>query len=118
MTTIPKPAANVSLDVTIARRYYTRMIQSFADKRTAAVFLGLRVRSLSTDLQRVSRRKLMQLHRAGGIEDLAVPPGNRLEKLSGDRHGQWSIRINDQWRICFVWHDGHAWDVEIVDYHR
>ncbi len=107
----------VLFDVSIPSRYYVSMIQSFADKRTAATFLGLRVRSLSIDLLRVARRKLAQLHQAGRVEDLAVPPGNRLEKLSGDRHGQWSIRINDQWRICFVWHDGHAWDVEIVDYH-
>ncbi len=67
--------------------------------------------------ERMAQRKLAQLHRAARIEDLAVPPGNRLEKLSGDRNGQWSIRINDQWRICFVWRDGNAWDVEIVDYH-
>jgi proteic killer suppression protein len=66
----------------------------------------------------MAQRKLAQLHRAGQIEDLAVPPGNRLEKLSGDRNGQWSMRINDQWRIfCFVWRDSNAWDVEIVDYH-
>ena len=102
---LPAPSRRsmlVLLDGSISHRYHTSMIQSFADKRTAATFLGLRVRSLSTDLLRVARRKLAQLHQAGCIEDLAVPPGNRLEKLSGDRHGQWSIRINDQWRICFV----------------
>jgi len=93
------------------------MIMSFADKRTAAVFAGLHVRLLGADILRMAQRKLAQLHRAARIEDLAVPPGNRLEKLSGDRNGQWSIRINDQWRICFVWRDGNAWDVEIVDYH-
>ncbi len=93
------------------------MIMSFADKQTAAVFAGLQVRCFGAELLRVALRKLAQLHRAGRIEDLAVPPGNRLEKLSGDRSGQWSMRINDQWRICFVWRDDNAWDVEIVDYH-
>ena len=93
------------------------MIMSFADKQTAAVFAGLQVRRFGTELLRMAQRKLAQLHRAGRIEDLAVPPGNRLEKLSGDRSGQWSMRINDQWRICFVWRDSNAWDVEIVDYH-
>ncbi|WP_437557109.1 type II toxin-antitoxin system RelE/ParE family toxin [Acidithiobacillus sulfuriphilus] len=93
------------------------MIMSFAGKQTAAVFAGLQVRRFGAELLRVALRKLAQLHRAGRIEDLAVPPGNRLEKLSGDRSGQWSMRINEQWRICFVWRDGNAWDVEIVDYH-
>ncbi|MEY2343254.1 type II toxin-antitoxin system RelE/ParE family toxin [Acidithiobacillus sp. IBUN Pt1247-S3] len=93
------------------------MIMSFADKQTAAVFAGLKVRRFGAELLRMAQRKLAQLHRAGRIEDLAVPPGNRLEKLSGDRNGQWSMRINDQWRICFVWRDSNAWDVEIVDYH-
>ncbi|WP_241781534.1 type II toxin-antitoxin system RelE/ParE family toxin [Acidithiobacillus thiooxidans] len=90
---------------------------SFADKQTAAVFAGLKVHRLGSELLRMAQRKLAILNRAGRVEDLAVPPGNRLEKLSGDRDGQWSIRINDQWRICFVWRDNNAWDVEIVDYH-
>ena len=93
------------------------MIMSFADKQTAAVFAGLKVRRFGAEPLRMAQRKLAQLHRASRIEDLAVPPGNRLEKLSGDRSGQWSMRINDQWRICFVWRDSNAWDVEIVDYH-
>jgi proteic killer suppression protein len=67
--------------------------------------------------ERVARRKLMYLHRARTLRDLRVPPGNRLEALKGDRKGQHSIRINDQWRICFSWRDGDAFDVEIVDYH-
>jgi proteic killer suppression protein len=67
--------------------------------------------------ERVARRKLMYLHRARTLQDLRVPPGNRLEALKGDRKGQHSIRINDQWRICFSWRDGDAFDVEIVDYH-
>jgi proteic killer suppression protein len=68
--------------------------------------------------RRGAERKLGMLHRAVQIDDLRVPPNNRLEKLSGDREGQWSIRINDQWRVCFVWRDGEAFEVEIVDYHR
>jgi proteic killer suppression protein len=67
--------------------------------------------------ERAARRKLLLLHRAVSLQDLRVPPGNRLEDLKGDRQGQHSIRINDQWRICFVWRDGDAFDVEIADYH-
>lgn len=68
-------------------------------------------------IRRVAERKLAQLNAAATLEFLRTPPGNHLEMLKGDRAGQWSIRINDQWRICFVWRDGHAWEVEIVDYH-
>lgn len=68
-------------------------------------------------IERVARRKLLYLHQAQRLEDLKAPPGNRLEALKGDRKGQHSIRVNDQWRICFRWQDGDAWDVEIVDYH-
>jgi proteic killer suppression protein len=93
------------------------MIKSFATKETAAVFANERVRRLGTDWLQVARRKLAQLHRVERLEELRIPPGNRLEQLTGDRRGQWSIRINDQWRVCFVWRDGHAWDVEIADYH-
>jgi proteic killer suppression protein len=93
------------------------MIQSFADKATAAVFSGLEVRRLPLEVQAVGRRKLKLLDAAGSLESLRVPPGNRLEALRGDRKGQWSIRINDQWRICFRWTQGDAFDVEIADYH-
>ena len=93
------------------------MIQSFADKLTAAVFSGLEVRRLPREVQVVARRKLKLIDAAGSLEGLRVPPGNRLEALRGDRKGQWSIRINDQWRICFRWTQGDAFDVEIVDYH-
>jgi proteic killer suppression protein len=93
------------------------MIESFADKRTAAVFQGLEVRGLSRGIQNTARRKLKIIDAAPSIETLRVPPGNRLETLKGNRKGQWSIRINDQWRICFRWQDGTALDVEIVDYH-
>lgn len=93
------------------------MIKSFRDKETERLFEGFFSRKLPHKIQRVARRKLLQIDAATRIETLRVPPANRLESLSGDRKGQWSIRINDQWRICFVWREGHAHDVEIVDYH-
>lgn len=93
------------------------MIQSFAGKVTAAVFLGLEVRRLPQVVQSIARRKLKLIDAAISLNDLRVPPGNRLEALRGDRKGQWSIRINDQWRICFRWIGTDAFDVEIVDYH-
>ena len=93
------------------------MIDSFADKRTAAIFQGLEVRGLPREIQGTARRKLKTIDAATSIELLRVPPGNRLEALKGERKGQWSIRINDQWRICFRWKDGTAFDVEIADYH-
>jgi proteic killer suppression protein len=93
------------------------VIQSFADKVTAAVFSGLEVRRLPREVQSAARRKLKVLDAAMSLESLRVPPGNRLEALRGRRAGQWSIRINDQWRICFRWVRGEALEVEIVDYH-
>ena len=93
------------------------MIRSFADRDTERLFARERSRRLPPDLQRVAYRKLVLLHAAESIQDLRVPPGNRLEKLRGDREGQHSIRINERWRICFVWRDGDAYSVEIVDYH-
>lgn len=93
------------------------MIKTFANKETAAVFVNQRVRRFGADLQRAARSKLAILNQARQLDDLRVPPGNRLERLKGDRVGQWSIRINDQWRVCFHWHEGDAWDVEIEDYH-
>lgn len=93
------------------------MIQSFADKLTAAIFEGYEVRKLPKTIQATARRKLKLIDSAAALESLRVPPGNRLEPLKGDRAGQWSIRINDQWRICFKWDSGHAFEVEIVDYH-
>jgi proteic killer suppression protein len=93
------------------------MIRSFADRVTERLFQRERVRGLPPALLRVALRKLVQLDAATVLDDLRVPPGNRLEKLRGDRAGQHSIRINDQWRICFRWRDGDAFDVEIVDYH-
>ena len=93
------------------------MIKNFRGKDAQQVWSGEGVRRLSGDLQKVCRRKLRMLHNARSLEDLRIPPGNRLEMLRGDRRGQHSIRINDQWRICFVWNNGDALDVEIVDYH-
>jgi proteic killer suppression protein len=93
------------------------MIRSFRDQRTEGVFQRQRVKGLSQEVQRAALRKLLILNAAESLADLRVPPGNRLEKLRGDQHGQHSIRINDQWRICFRWHEGDAHDVEIVDYH-
>ncbi|MEN9374484.1 MAG: hypothetical protein RIR79_2036 [Pseudomonadota bacterium] len=98
-------------------RYHSAMIKSFANKETAALFAGLRVRRYGADWADIARRKLTQIHAAIEVESLRLPPGNRLEKLVGDRAGQWSIRINAQWRICFAWVDGNAHDVEIADYH-
>jgi proteic killer suppression protein len=92
------------------------MIRSFRDKDTQASFNDLAVRRFRA-IERQARRKLLYLHRARVVQDLNAPPGNRLEGLKGDRRGQHSIRINDQWRICFTWRDGDAHDVEIVDYH-
>jgi proteic killer suppression protein len=93
------------------------MIKTFANKETAAVFANRKVRRFDIHLMQIAQRKLAHLHRVQQVDELQIPPGNRLEKLSGKRAGQWSIRINDRWRICFVWRDGHAWDVEIDDYH-
>lgn len=93
------------------------MIRSFRDKDTEAVFEGRFVRRWSKEVTLVAARKLNQIHAAGGIEDLWIPPGNRLEALKGSRRGQHSIRVNDQWRICFVWTEAGAEAVEIVDYH-
>jgi proteic killer suppression protein len=94
------------------------MIKGFRDRDSAQLFQGLFVRRLPPDIQRLARRKLLQIDAATLLETLRVPPGNRLEPLKGSRKGQHSIRINDQWRICFRWKDGDALDVEIVDYHR
>jgi toxin HigB-1 len=93
------------------------VIKSFKDKESAKIFRRERSKKLPHDIQQIALRKLRMLHRAQSLQDLRVPPSNHLEKLSGDRAGQYSIRINDQWRICFVWLDQDAYDVEIVDYH-
>ena len=94
------------------------MIKSFADKNTKEFWETGKSRGMPpANLRRVAKRKLAALHAAVGLEDLRIPPGNRLEQLRHDRIGQHSIRINDQFRVCFLWRDGNAYDVEITDYH-
>lgn len=93
------------------------MIRSFAAKETEKLFKRQRSRKLPPDIQQVALRKLRMLNRAVTLNDLRVPPANRLEKLSGERSGQYSIRINQQWRVCFEWREGDTYEVEIVDYH-
>jgi toxin HigB-1 len=93
------------------------MIVSFRDDETATIWAGLRSRRLPFDIQATALRKLRLLNNARRLDDMRVPPANRLEALKGERRGQHSIRINDQWRICFIWSDNNAHQVEIVDYH-
>lgn len=93
------------------------MIQSFKEAETEKIFNRVRSRKLPADIQQTALRKLRMLNNARTINDLRIPPANRLEKLVGERAGQYSIRINDQWRICFEWQDDNAYNVEIVDYH-
>ena len=93
------------------------MIRSFRGRDTEKLFNRERPRRLPPTVLRTAQRKLTMLNAAMDIADLRVPPGNRLEKLTGDREGEYSIRINDQWRICFTWREGDAHDVEITDYH-
>ena len=98
-------------------RYGLAMIRDFADKEAEGIWHGKYSRRLPGDIQPVARRKLRMLNNAMTLDDLRVPPANRLEPLKGNRKGQYSIRINDQWRICFTWHQGDAHQVAIVDYH-
>lgn len=93
------------------------MIVSFREPEAATIWAGRRSRWLPPDIQPAALRKLRLLNNAQRLDDLRVPPGNRLEALKGERRGQHSIRINEQWRICFTWRNGHAHEVEIVDYH-
>ncbi|GAB4346323.1 MAG: type II toxin-antitoxin system RelE/ParE family toxin [Gammaproteobacteria bacterium] len=98
-------------------RYDLFMIRTLKDKEAERIWNGLRSRRLPPGVQQTARRKSRMLNNAQTLDDLRIPPANRLEALRGDRRGQYSIRINDQWRICFVWRQGDAYDVEIVDYH-
>jgi proteic killer suppression protein len=93
------------------------VIKTFKDGETEKIYSRVRSRKLPTDIQQAALRKLRMINNAKSINDLRIPPANRLEKLSGNRAGQYSIRINDQWRVCFAWKDGDAIDVEITDYH-
>ena len=94
------------------------MIRNFADKETEKIWCGQVSRRLPNDIQQIARRKLRMLNNAAALDDLRIPPANRLEALRGNRKGQHSIRINNQWRICFRWKAGDASDVEILDYHK
>lgn len=107
----------LTLDVINAIRYYLAMIRSFRDRETEKVFQRESRTKFDRAVQQAALRKLLLLDAAETLNDLRVPPGNRLEKLFGDRAGQYSVRVNDQWRICFCWQDGDAYDVELVDYH-
>jgi len=112
-----KPRAVLTLYVNNAPRYYWAVIRTFRTKEMEAVFRGEFVKGLDGKIQQRAREKLKYLDSAVDLRDLAVPPSNQLEALKGDRKGQYSIRINQQWRICFRWKDRDASDVEIVDYH-
>lgn len=94
------------------------MIRSFRDKDTEQIWRGQVSRRLPTDMQRIARRKLRMVNNAQSLMDLRIPPANRLERLKGGRKGQYSIRVNDQWRLCFEWKRGDAYGVEVVDDHR
>jgi proteic killer suppression protein len=108
---------NQSIDTHNVMRYSQIMIQSFADPETMKIWQGVRSRRLPPDIQQGALRKLRMLNQARVLQDLRVPPGNRLEPLKGDMAGQYSIRINQQWRICFTWQEGGPADVQIIDYH-
>lgn len=107
----------LALDANSMTYYYSFMIRTFRCKETEMLFKDRRSTKLPPDIRRVALRKLVALHSAPTLRALRIPPANHLEALSGDREGQYSIRVNDRWRICFAWNDGNAYDVEIVDYH-
>lgn len=100
-----------------ALRYNSHMIKNFKSKEARSIWAGERVRGIALDIQQVARRKLRMLNSARQLGDLRIPPGNRLEALKGNRAKEYSIRVNDQWRICFQWIGGHAVDVTLEDYH-
>lgn len=105
------------LDIYTLSRYNVAMIRSFAGRETEKVYNQIFSKKLPESIQKVALRKLIMIDNAANLGDLRVPPNNRLEALSGDREGQYSIRINDQYRVCFKWKDNDFYDVEIVDYH-
>jgi proteic killer suppression protein len=107
----------ITLDDTIFWGYHLSVIKIFKCKETEKIFLGHFSNKLPQSIQRIAERKLIMLHRAGNLTDLRVPPANHLEALKGKSQGQHSIRINDQWRICFEWHKDGVYNVEINDYH-
>lgn len=103
--------------ILILKILYVPMIHSFKCKETKGIWQGKRSRKLPSDIQQIARRKLRMINSAKSLNDLRIPPNNRLEKLVGDKAGIYSIRINRQWRICFEWVDGSVFNVEIIDYH-
>jgi toxin HigB-1 len=105
------------IDNSNALRYYCHMIKSFADSDTERVWNQQWIKQIPRETQQIAFRKLIMIHRSVTLRDLMTPPGNRLEKLTGNREGQMSIRINKRYRICFTWHNCDAYNVEIVDYH-
>lgn len=105
------------LDDNIALRYYRNMIKSFANKSTQRIWEGQQVKGFSVEVQTVALRKMQMIHAATRLESLRIPPGNRLKPLQGKRSGEHSIRVNDQFRICFKWDEGNALDVVLEDYH-
>ncbi len=107
----------VTLDGTNVTRYYSSVIKSFRDKESERVWSREYSKRIPREIQERALMKLQQLNAAGDLKDLSIPSSNQLEALKGDREGEYSIRINRQWRICFRWREGHAFDVEIVDYH-
>ena len=111
------PLESYPLDIYTRCVYNNIMIKSFADKETELIYNQKFSKRLPSTIQKVALRKLMMIDNAKCLEDLRVPPSNHLEQLVGDRKGQHSIRINDQWRVCFTEKDGHYYNVEIVDYH-
>lgn len=107
----------IILDVTNDYCYYCLMIRSFKSKKAEKIWFGEFLKKLPADIQKIMRRKLRMLNNSTILSDLLIPPSNNLEQLKGDRKGQHSIKVNDQWRICFGWKDGDCYNVEIVDYH-
>ena len=107
----------LTFDVSIVSRKHQGMIKSFGNKETEKIWNGIRSKKLPDDIQQIARRKLRMLNNAVTIQDLRVPPANRLEKLKGDLAEYYSIRINQQWRIIFYWEQDRAYDVKIIDYH-
>lgn len=107
----------LTFDVSIVSRKHQDMIKSFGNKETEKIWNGIRSKKLPDDIQQIARRKLRMLNNAVTIQDLRVPPANRLEKLKGDLAEYYSIRINQQWRIIFYWEQDRAYDVKIIDYH-
>jgi proteic killer suppression protein len=107
----------ITFVVSIGTRYYFLVIRSFRGKDAEAIWRRRYVKRLSPELAKLTYNKLVLINAAENINDLRVPPGNRLEKLAGDRAGQHSVRVNDQWRLCFTWSAGGASNVELVDYH-